>query len=371
MKRTRMFSLLVAIVLVLSMVACSSSANTPADTQSSASTSAPTVTTAVPAATSKSADNAAITPTTIIYADDAGETSLRAKIAIKLEEILTKKSGGKIIMQRNHGTLGNVEELTESIQNGSIDMLGISMGSAQGPEFSVLDLPVVYSLVDFNKLTQVFRSGKFHDMLSQRCEAKNMKMLFSLPFDFRELTSNKQINKFEDLKGLKIRTPTNTIYTKTWEYFGATPTPIAFPEAYMAMQQGVVDAHENPYNIIAANAFYEVQKYLVYTHHLLNQTGMFYNLDKWNSLTAADQKVILESAAEAEEWSVKAGAEMSAADKQTCLDNGMIPIDPDQEFRDKMYAAVVPLIKYVRENAGDEIVDELLTELGQDTNIGK
>ena len=84
----------------------------------------------------------------------------------------------------------------------------------------------------------------------------------------RHVTSNKAINKPEDMKGLKIRVPDAPLYTMFPRAVGANPTPIAFAEVYLALQNGTVDAQENPLPTIDAKKFYEVQKYIVLTGHI-------------------------------------------------------------------------------------------------------
>ena len=84
----------------------------------------------------------------------------------------------------------------------------------------------------------------------------------------RQVTSNKKIEKPEDMAGLKIRVPDAPLYMMFPKAVGANPTPIAFAEVYLALQQGVVDAQENPLPTIEAKKFYEVQEYIVLTGHI-------------------------------------------------------------------------------------------------------
>ena len=70
------------------------------------------------------------------------------------------------------------------------------------------------------------------------------------------------------MKGLKIRVPDAPLYTMFPRAVGANPTPIAFAEVYLALQNGTVDAQENPLPTIDAKKFYEVQKYIVLTGHI-------------------------------------------------------------------------------------------------------
>lgn len=86
----------------------------------------------------------------------------------------------------------------------------------------------------------------------------------------RQTTSNRAINSIADMKGLKLRVPnaaTNLAYAK---YVGASPTPMAFSEVYLALQTNAVDGQENPLAAVQAQKFYEVQKFLAMTNHILN-----------------------------------------------------------------------------------------------------
>ena len=72
-------------------------------------------------------------------------------------------------------------------------------------------------------------------------------------------TTAKPVTKPEDMKGLKIRVPDAPAYLAFPRALGANATPIAFAEIYSALQNGTVDAQENPLLTIEAKKFYEVQ----------------------------------------------------------------------------------------------------------------
>jgi TRAP-type C4-dicarboxylate transport system substrate-binding protein len=107
----------------------------------------------------------------------------------------------------------------------------------------------------------------------------------------RHVTSNKEINKPEDMKGLKIRVPDAPLYTMFPRAVGANPTPIAFAEVYLALQNGTVDAQENPLPTIDAKKFYEVQKYIVLTGHITDAILTIVGGPTWAKLSDADKKV--------------------------------------------------------------------------------
>ena len=86
----------------------------------------------------------------------------------------------------------------------------------------------------------------------------------------RHVTSNFPILKPDDMEGLKIRVPNSPVMLMFPNAVGANPTPMAFSEVYLALQQGVVDAQENPLPTIKFKKFYEVQSNINLTGHLLN-----------------------------------------------------------------------------------------------------
>lgn len=107
----------------------------------------------------------------------------------------------------------------------------------------------------------------------------------------RHVTSNKPINEPEDMKGLKIRVPDSPLYTMFPRAVGANPTPIAFAEVYLALQNGTVDAQENPLPTIDAKNFYEVQKFIVLTGHITDALITIIGGPTWNKLSDADKKI--------------------------------------------------------------------------------
>ncbi|MDR0539927.1 MAG: DctP family TRAP transporter solute-binding subunit [Spirochaetaceae bacterium] len=117
---------------------------------------------------------------------------------------------------------------------------------------------------------------------------------------FRNFTNNKiAVRLPADVKGMKVRTMNNDVHLAAWRAFGANPTPMAFNELFTALQQGTVDAEENPLGIIDSNNFQSVQKFVSLTQHVYTPYIVVMNLDKYNSLTdtqkAAVDKAVAES----------------------------------------------------------------------------
>jgi len=116
----------------------------------------------------------------------------------------------------------------------------------------------------------------------------------------RHMSNNKRpLLKPDDLKGLKMRTPPDTVTVDIMQSLGAEAQQIKFSELYVALQQGVVDGQENPLVNVQAGKLYEVQKYISLTGHKYEMTPFLIGKRAWDRLSDADKKIVQEAAAEA------------------------------------------------------------------------
>jgi len=360
LKRKQILACILALVLVLSLAACGGSSSS----QQSAAPAAPAANSAPAAAPADAggipADGEVYT---LIFADDVAEDSVRGIIMKHFEEVVEEKSNGKIQIERYHATLGNVSELGQAVRDGSVDIMSLCLGSQFDDRFASLDIPRVFA--DMDKSTEVMREGEFRDAIDKLCEEVGVKLVFQVPVNYRLLTTNREIKSFDDLKGMNIRTPTNPVFTAFWEACGTNPTPLPLDEVYMALSQGLVEAQENPYDLILQNKFNEVQKYLVHTNHITFNTSFIINLNSWNNLPEAYQKVFLDSMKETEDYAIGArdqinadyGATLEAAGTTTQL-------YPDEALQEALDNAAKSTLPIIRQLAGDEIVDVTLKAMG-------
>lgn len=105
-------------------------------------------------------------------------------------------------------------------------------------------------------------------------EADGLKLFGYADSGFRVMTSSKAVRQMSDFSGIKIRTMENPNHIAYWQALGANPTPADFSELYMSLEQGTLDAQENPYDLIVANKLYEPQAYVIETNHLLHTLNM-------------------------------------------------------------------------------------------------
>ena len=189
-------------------------------------------------------------------------------------------------------------------------------------------------------------------------------MSFAEAATFREVTANREIKSAADFKGLNIRTLENNNHIALWRALGANPTPVAFSELYLSLQQGLVDAQENPYDTALNAGFPEVQKYLVETHHILYPNLFVVNKELYESMPADIQAKFNEAAAEAKEFAVNLMKDSSETDKQKMIAAGMTEIVLSDEELAKMRDAGLPAVeKLVRDSLGDDVVNAFMNSL--------
>ncbi len=243
--------------------------------------------------------------------------------SLKFKEYVEEKSGGRITVQiYPNAQLGADREMLEGVQTGQITMMNTGNVAHANfvKEISVLDCPFAFE--DNLEARAIFAEPNFLAALSQRYEANGFKFLGMTDQGFRTLTANKAVHIPNDIKGMKIRTVENKYQMAIWKYLGANPTPLAFNELYTALQQGAVDAQENPIELIYTQKFYEQQKYVISTNHIFQATLWVMNLDFFNNLPVELQKIVTESMALAAQETNEYNDENVAGFKQVISDYG-------------------------------------------------
>ncbi|MCQ4815577.1 DctP family TRAP transporter solute-binding subunit [Cloacibacillus evryensis] len=195
-----------------------------------------------------------------------------------------------------NGQLGSDRELCEGVQMGTIQMVVSSTSALAGfdKRIQVLDLPYLFTT---RKAAFDAVDGELGKKLNSYLEKKGFLVLGYQENGFRHVTNSKRpIKTPADLKGLKIRTMENPMHIAFFKELGANPTPMSWGELYTALQQGTVDAQENPYAMIDDGKFYEVQKYVSETGHLFSYEIIIAN-KKFMEKLPADLRKIVDDAA--------------------------------------------------------------------------
>ncbi|AWU95717.1 TRAP transporter substrate-binding protein [Azospirillum ramasamyi] len=257
-------------------------------------------------------------------AHNAAPGNPKAEASLKFAELVAQKTDGRVKVEvGGSAQYGDDVEALTSMRLGTLAFSANSQGTTSGvvPEYAVLGLPFL-----FQSLPQAWKvlDGPVAKKLDDASKTKGLVLLAMWDNGIRHTSNNVHpIAKPEDLAGVKIRTPPDPMTVDIFKALGANPTPLAFSELYIALQQGVVDGQENPLMNIHSSKLFEVQKYISLTGHKYEATPLLASKMVFDTLSKADQKAVLEAAAEAG----KLNREMSAK--------------ADQELRSKMEDAGV------------------------------
>ncbi|PTX17318.1 tripartite ATP-independent transporter solute receptor, DctP family [Halanaerobium congolense] len=222
---------------------------------------------------------------------------------LRFKELVEDRSNGEIEVQIFPSSqLGDERDLVEGLQLGTVQMALSSTGPLGGfvTEIMVLDLPYLfknrahaYSVLD----------GEIGQELSKGFVDAGIRNLGYWENGWRNITNSvRPIYEPEDLNGIKIRVMESKLMLASLEAMGASPLPMAFSEVYTALEQGTIDAQENPLAVIYSNNFAEVQEYLSMTQHFYNPALLLISESFYSSLPEDYKEIVRKSASEAKEY---------------------------------------------------------------------
>ena len=254
------------------------------------------------------------------------------KSAMAMANYVAKESKGQLeIKVYSGGALGKGSTLAEKISLGTVEMgtAGPGLLSRLVPAWGLIAGEYVFKSVD--SMFSVLNGPIGDDIKNRLLKKRGVRTLGIGYLGKRHVTANKPIKGPDDLKGFKIRIPNIPLRKASFVALGASPTPMAFSEVYLALQQGVVDGQENPLAQIVTMKFYEVQKYLILTGHALNPEILLMNEKKFQSLPKAQQNILLKGAKIYEKSSFEEFKTMRSELLDKVLDEGMIVMKPGLE----------------------------------------
>jgi len=206
------------------------------------------------------------------------------------------------------GQLGGERSMVEQVQGGTLDMAGIMTAVLSNfvPATTVFDMPFIWP----NRETayNVLADPEFQKIIFDAFPEKGFVAIGYGENEFRDFTNTKhEVRTPEDLKGLKVRVMESPLYLQTWRTLGASPVPMPFPEVYGALQQGVIDAQENPIHTSVMMKFTEVCPFATVLNYTLAEAIHIVNVDLWESLTPEEQKIFRDGA----EMAIQANRDMN------------------------------------------------------------
>jgi tripartite ATP-independent transporter DctP family solute receptor len=260
--------------------------------------------------------------------------------------------------------LGGAKENVDAVRSGTLALtwVGAAFLSRIAPELEAVSLPFVFSSRE-----TAFRviDGPVGDAIDKKLQAKGFVSLGWMELGMRHITNSRgPIKTMADLKGLKVRLQPNETHLNTFRALGANPVAMDVKELYSALEQHVVDAQENPYTVISAARYGEVQKHLSNSGHFFDLIAVVASRKAFDQLKPEHQKAIREAMTSTIAFQRKLAAE-DESKRLAELKSKMTYTEIPAASIDEMRRATAPVIEDVKKRAGAELVNQVLAEVAK------
>ncbi|HXV85263.1 MAG TPA: TRAP transporter substrate-binding protein [Gemmatimonadales bacterium] len=225
--------------------------------------------------------------------------------------------------------LGSDEVMMQKLRLGTLELaLPSTVMSTAVESFGLFEMP--YLVRDREHMRRV-EAAVIWPTLAPQAEAAGYKILAIWENGFRHITNNRRpIVTPEDLRGIKLRTPTGQWRIRTFRAFGANPSPMPLAETFVALQTGVMDGQENPFAQIYTSRLHEVQRYLSLTGHVYTPAYVTAGLAAWQRLPDDVRQVLETTARETQSYAYQTAERLDRELLQQLKGAGIQINQPDQ-----------------------------------------
>jgi TRAP-type transport system periplasmic protein len=293
-----------------------------------------------------------------------GPTDPYAIAAREFKAALEEEAPGQFDVQfYPNRQLGDEKEMLEGLSFGTLNAAVITnapIASIQ-PAFQVNDMPFLYA--DREQAHKVL-DGAVGQELMRRLAEKNIVGFGFAEGGFRQMINNvRPIHVPADVEGIKWRVMQNPVYIGMFRALGGNAVPLAWGEAFTAVQQGTVDGLEIPIAVIQNNGYYEVTDYLSLTNHTYSALGMLMSQRTWDKLGAEKQKAVKLAMRKAIDLQREKNADNVAKLLEKLKQEGMKvnKVKDPAAFR----AKVKPVYDEFKPSIGPEFMDQVLSAVSE------
>ena len=287
---------------------------------------------------------------------------------------LEKLSGGQIKVELYPaGQLADQRSSVEQVAKGTIEATNISSGvlaSLYYDKLGIIDMPFLFSSRAHAARVLSPNNAIIAKMVKECADKSGVRILSLFPFGPRHITNNKRpIKSPDDMKGLKIRTMEIIPHMKLMESLGASPVPIPFLELYTSLQTNVVDGQENPLQNILTMKFYQVQKYLTITNHVMGVAATLVNNKLFEGLPDGLKRAVVEADVNAQTAANGLGHIWDALGQEELKKQGIEIYSPTPEEMKKFRDKAVPYVsEYMTKTFGAAFVTDFLASVDKAKN---
>ncbi|MFI1464065.1 TRAP transporter substrate-binding protein [Nocardia carnea] len=246
----------------------------------------------------------------LVLAVETNEGDPLADMLLAFADEVEAELGGAVTLKvQTGGAIGDEEAVLQGLRGGAVDIAAVSGSVANlDPMFNIMEMPFLFT--DRDTVSE-FLDGDFGAELSDSLvDSIGARVLAFGENGFRHVTnSERPITTSADLAGLRIRVPGSPARVSLFEALGAAPTQIDLGEAYLALDQGVLDGQENPLKVVDAFSLYEKQRYLSLTSHIYSPVYLTVNERSWQRLSPEIRQGLEKAATAASATSRQLGAD--------------------------------------------------------------
>lgn len=237
-------------------------------------------------------------PVTLVFSIAAVPTDAHGATQKVFKETLESISGGNITVEcYDSGTLYGQDTETDAIKNGDVDMIYSSASwlTDGSPWISMFTAGYVFQ--SYDHMTKVMNGDIGKDVFQRVAEEQGILPLGCYYLGTRQvsLSEDKAVTTPADLNGVNLRMPNSDAWVFLGKAMGANPTAIPFNDLYLSLQTGAVDGQDNPLPTVQSAKFYEVQKSISLTNHLVDSVWPTINVKTWNKLTDTQKGWVMEA----------------------------------------------------------------------------
>ncbi len=277
---------------------------------------------------------------------------------VEMKEFLEKSTDNELkVSLYLNSALGGDRQITEGMQLGTIEggIIGTAILASFENKFCVFDLPFLFK---DQETAYTAIDGELGAVLKKALLAQDLRIIGYGVNGYRHITNNNApITKPEDLKGLKLRCMENPIHVATFKKMGANPTPMSFSELYTALAQKVVDAQENPINLVYSAKFYEVQKYYSLTGHLFSVVPLVISEAWFQGLPENIQEAVLQGGIlyQDRERAINEAEEKGMLNEMK--EKGLVINELTPEQKQAFIEITLPIYDEFKDRIGDDMVE--------------
>ena len=296
-------------------------------------------------------------------ATSSPEDTVTQLFSEKFAEEGDRLSDGKMKIQvYPNSTLGGDRESLESCKDGDIPF--VVQNTAPQVTFmkdvAVFDIPCVFDSIE--EVRNKVDDEKFYGLMEDVYKDAGYKLLGYADQGFRVMSTNKNITSLSDFKGQKIRTMENPYHMAFWKSLKANPTPMTFSEVYIGLQQGTIDAQENPYEVIVSSRLYEQQDYVVETNNLPHLISLIVSDEFFEGLSKKEQNVITEASEIAKKYAREQSDTRIAEKIKVIEESGTKIVPMSEELRQEVRDASKGVTEEICHSVSKDIVDAYLEQ---------